>query len=140
VTEGDALAELVRERGLGLVVPPQDAARTAGALCELLAEPDARGIRAAAFSACARELTWERVAEPLVAFCRHPHVAADREAGAVPSVAAGPQAASQDACAAENERLRAECAALREQVSAYERGRFMRLMAWLKRQQQRLAR
>ena len=137
VTEGDSLAELVRERGLGLVVPPQDTTRLAGALCELLSESDARSRRAPAFAATAQELTWERVAAPLVAFCREPHLAADWERR-FPNRLPAAEPASSEAGApeleTENQHLRAECAALREQVQAYERGRFIRFMAWVKQQ------
>lgn len=81
VSEGDALADLVRERDLGLVVPPGDACALADALLSLLLEDDPRGSRRAQFEAVAASLTWERCAAPLVAFCQQPRRAADRLAG-----------------------------------------------------------
>jgi len=125
VTEGDVLADLVGERGLGYVVPPGDVAAVREAVLALLAEADARGARAAAFREVAQEFSWERVARPLVAFCRDPRLAADKRAG----YTLEPGMAWRDAL-----RLRE----LEELVAAYERGRFMRIMAVLKRWRHRL--
>ena len=78
-THGDVLAELVQQRGLGIVVPPDDPAAVAAALRTLASEPAsesaARRVRIADLAA---EMTWERVAAPLVQFCAAPMQAPDR--------------------------------------------------------------
>ncbi len=78
-THGDVLAELVQQRGLGIVVPPDDPAAVAAALRTLASEPAsesaARRVRIADVAA---EMTWERVAAPLVQFCAAPMQAPDR--------------------------------------------------------------
>lgn len=81
VSEGDVLADVVRENGLGLVVPPGDASALADAVVTLLQEAEPKASRRARFEAVAATLTWERCAAPLVTFCRHPRRAADRLAG-----------------------------------------------------------
>jgi glycosyltransferase involved in cell wall biosynthesis len=130
VTEGDALAEIVAQHDLGIVVPPGDVSAVSEALRALLADPQARARRRDAFAAVAAGLTWDVVAAPLVAFCQAPHFAADRRAGSVPEPLV-------DSAGADLRRRLAEAedrvAALDEQIAAYERGRFMRAMAVLKR-------
>jgi len=128
VTAGDALSELVAQRALGTVVPPEDPARLADAILALLDEGDARAARAPAFAATAQTLTWDRVAQPLLAFCRAPRLAADK--GTLPQ----PQAPAPQA---DLTALQAERDALEAQVRAYESGRFIRAMAWLKRRHKR---
>jgi len=130
VSAGDTLSEVVEAHGLGLVVPPEDPTPLAAALIELLAEPDARATRHAAFATTAASLTWERLAQPLVAFCQHPRPAADKRAR-TPEEQPEP---SMDAATLQSEvdDLRAERDALLQQVRAYESGRFIRTMAWLK--------
>jgi len=122
VARGDTLADLVAERGLGLIVEPGDVEGVASALVELLSvadlgrrplrEADSRASRRERFQQVASELIWEVVACPLVEFCQRPEMAADKRAG-----------------------YRADLVAL---VEAYERGRFIRTMAWLKRWRDRL--
>jgi len=142
VAEGDVLADLARERGLGLVVPPQDVAATAEALLALLAEPDARAARRERFAQVAAECTWERVAAPLVCFVQQPTFAADRLPGSAPTERIALDAAQREleqtrqraeSLERETAALREKVAALQGQVTAYERGRFIRLMASLKR-------
>ncbi len=70
LSRGDILAERVAQDGLGYVVDCQDHEQVATALLSLLADPLARPQRQAAFSALRKELAWERVAEPLLRFCR----------------------------------------------------------------------
>lgn len=127
VTAGDVLADLVAEHGLGHVVPPGDVAPVREAILSLLAEPDARGARASAFREVAEGLSWERVAGPLVEFCRAPRLAADRRAG----YTLEPGVAWRGVL-----RVRE----LEELVAAYERGRFIRTMATLRRWHDRLFR
>jgi glycosyltransferase involved in cell wall biosynthesis len=69
-TAGGTVARLVAERGAGWVVPPEDPEALAAALRAALGG-DTAGERAAGHRLAA-ELAWERVLEPLVAFCRAP--------------------------------------------------------------------
>jgi glycosyltransferase involved in cell wall biosynthesis len=73
VTEGDSLADLVQTEGLGRTVPPLDPPAIAAALLEALCDPPPKE----AFRRVAERYTWERVAGPLLAFCRSPHRAPD---------------------------------------------------------------
>ncbi len=135
LTAGDALAELVQERGLGLVVEPGDVEAVAEALERLLSEPDARAARRAGFQATAAELTWDVVARPLVRFCQRPRPAADRLAGYRPECTVTDELLR---LRGELEEARAHERELAEQVAAYERGRFMRFMASVRRWRTRL--
>ncbi|VTR76225.1 glycosyltransferase [Cellulomonas hominis] len=76
-TEGDGFADLVRERGLGRAVPPEDVDALAEALGDLLTDPDEAAASRAAVAETAREFTWPVVLAPLVEFCRAPRRAAD---------------------------------------------------------------
>jgi glycosyltransferase involved in cell wall biosynthesis len=69
-TAGGTVARLVAERGAGWVVPPADAEALAAALRQALGDDTARQREAGL--ALARELGWERVLAPLVAFARAP--------------------------------------------------------------------
>jgi len=129
VTRGDATGDLVAARGLGLEVDYQDVDGVAQAILTLLNEsPGARGKQ---FEAAQAELTWERAARPLVEFCCAPRIAPDRgdsQAGTVDVPPDGKSVKLQE----ELERSEAEVARLRELVAGYERGRFVRLMKWLR--------
>lgn len=70
VSHGDVLAERVARDELGYVVDCCEEEQVANALLALLADPLARSRREGAFAALRQELTWERVAEPLLHFCR----------------------------------------------------------------------
>ena len=74
LTQGDATADLAASYGLGAVVDFGDEVAVAEALARLHDEP----IPAERFDAARRDLTWERAAEPLVAFCLAPRRAPDR--------------------------------------------------------------
>lgn len=76
---GDVLSEQVAACGLGYVVEPGNAEALAAALIALLAEPDARQSRQAAFHQVAEQYRWERVAAPLVRYCREPWHAGDAD-------------------------------------------------------------
>lgn len=65
VTEGGAVADLVRERGWGAVVPPREPRQTAAAIELALAERQQLRFRAA-LAADRDGWRWSRVAEPLV--------------------------------------------------------------------------
>jgi len=75
---GDALSDVVATEGLGRVVACEDVDDVANALTELLSMPDAKQQRAPAFARVRERFAWERVAAPLLAFCRMPHHAADK--------------------------------------------------------------
>jgi glycosyltransferase involved in cell wall biosynthesis len=76
-TDGDALADLVRSAGAGVVVPPGDVDALAGELARLAEDAAGRGGLAARASVAAQQLDWDTVAAPLVAFCRTPRRAPD---------------------------------------------------------------
>ncbi|MBI3968786.1 MAG: glycosyltransferase [Chloroflexi bacterium] len=78
VTAGDPLADLVRERELGRVVPAGDDAAFAAALAELLPRARPRSDWEPHFAPVREQLTWERAAAPLVRFLTAPDHAADR--------------------------------------------------------------
>ncbi len=90
-TEGDALAEEVSRRGLGVTVEAGDPAAVAAAL-ETLADPDRRALMAERVREYAATLTWRQVAGPLLDFCAAPHRAPDL-AAAGPAGVAPPAAA-----------------------------------------------
>jgi hypothetical protein len=65
VTEGGAVADLVRERGWGAVVPPREPRQTAAAIELALAERQQLRFRSA-LAADRDAWRWGRVTEPLV--------------------------------------------------------------------------
>jgi len=73
LTGGDSLAEEVAAEHLGVEVPAGDVDAMEEGLALMLAFPPPRE----RFSAMARRYRWERVAEPLVEFCRAPRRAPD---------------------------------------------------------------
>jgi len=77
-TEGDTLGEQLCGVGLAKLVPPHDDVSVAAAMMEMLDAPaqTGGGVRAAAL---AEEYRWDRVAEPLLAFCREPRIAPDKK-------------------------------------------------------------
>jgi len=92
VTRGDSAADLVENHALGLAVNYGDHAAVAAALADLFhaGRPALRDAYRERFDAVRRDLTWERAAEPLVAFCHEPHPAADKTSYAVPQPASVP--------------------------------------------------
>lgn len=76
-TSGDYFADLVAERRLGWVVRPGDVAQLANAIRELASNPLEREVVSARVADTAVEMTWERVAGPLLHFCDNPTSAAD---------------------------------------------------------------
>jgi len=94
VTGGDATAELVERQGLGFVAGYGDDAAVAEGINRLLAaRPSPREEFRPRFDAARRDLTWEKAARPLAAFCRRPYRAADRPGASIarrqPPVPAG---------------------------------------------------
>jgi len=89
VTCGDSAADLVENHALGLTVGYGDDAAVAAALADLFraGRPTLRDAYRERFYTARQSLTWERAAEPLVAFCREPHLAADKTSYAIPQPA-----------------------------------------------------
>lgn len=81
-TDGDALADLVRDERLGVVVPAQDHRALAEALERCLYDTEFAAACRDRMVAVAERFTWPNVLRPLVEFCRDPHPAADRLPGA----------------------------------------------------------
>jgi hypothetical protein len=121
-TRGDATSDLIAAYGLGIQVRPNDVAGVAAAIATLVDE--APNTRLPAFAQARAELTWERAAAPLAAFCRAPRRAPDRK-GWLPD----PN---------QVEKLQAEVAHWRTLVTRYEQGRFMRALRGLERLKRRL--
>jgi len=72
-SEGGTVARLLREHDAGWVAPPADPEALADALQEVLTgSPDDRAARARGAARLAARFSWDRVLEPLVAFCRAP--------------------------------------------------------------------
>lgn len=79
-TEGGTLSRLLAEHDAGRVVPPEDARALAAVVEELLRDPSARAAQREGAARLARRFSWERVLEPLVAFCRSPRRDPTKEA------------------------------------------------------------
>jgi glycosyltransferase involved in cell wall biosynthesis len=77
-TQGDAFADLIERRDLGITVPPQDVAALSDALFRLLDDPELAAACRKHVADIAPEFAWSRVLAPLVEFCRHPTIAPDR--------------------------------------------------------------
>lgn len=118
VTQGDAISEIVQARDLGIVVAYEDDVGVANAIAKMLAEP--RSARQAQFADAQAQMTWEQAAQPLVEFCREPYRTAPH-----PQTTGKPGPDGAQGNLAERD---AEIARLRDLVSGYEQGRFMRLM------------
>ncbi len=124
-TAGDATSELIAEYGVGELVGFEDASGVAAAILRLLAAP---ADLTAGFARAQHALTWQRAAAPLIAYCRQPWAAAD-QIGLPPTITAAAisEGHQQELAAVQQERDH-----WRNLAQAYERGRFMRLMKWLK--------
>lgn len=77
-TDGDTFAGLIREHGLGQVVPPQDVEALAVAIEAVLYEED-RARASERSRAFGETMTWNQTLQPLVEFCASPQHAADRQ-------------------------------------------------------------
>ncbi len=71
-SEGGAMSRLLLRHDAGWVVPPGDAGAVAAALREILVDGSAVDARRRAGNELLRGFAWEKVLEPLVAFCQHP--------------------------------------------------------------------
>jgi len=76
-TDGDTFGPLIREHGLGRVVPPQDVEALELALEEMLFDQGAADAAVRAVREFAPEYAWSTVLRPLVEFCRQPRRAPD---------------------------------------------------------------
>ncbi len=78
--EGDMFGDLTRRADLGRVAPPGDVAALEQAILELAADPALRQACRQNARRAAQDFSWDKVARPLVDFCRAPRSAADCEA------------------------------------------------------------
>jgi glycosyltransferase involved in cell wall biosynthesis len=85
-TAGDALAELIEHRRIGLTVPAGDVDALEQALARILDDDGLRATMSAGAGALGEEMTWPKVLAPLLEFCRQPRRAPDL---LEPSVTAG---------------------------------------------------
>jgi glycosyltransferase involved in cell wall biosynthesis len=133
VTQGDAISNEIARFGLGEVIGYGKEDELAAALLRLLEKPPS--ILDGRFEEARAGLTWEKAAIPLIAFCRKPRLAADRVDGGKDGSAAGTfndqRAADLDALRTTIAQQEAEIVRLRERLSGYEQGRFIRMMKWL---------
>jgi len=78
-TEGDPLSDLVKQNQLGLTVPCGDAEALAHAILRAADDQATRQTWKLNCLATAKEFSWDRVFEPVVAWCRSPIQARDKE-------------------------------------------------------------
>lgn len=130
VSAGDATAELIAAYDVGVVTPVQDDAAVAAAIAALLDAPPS----AANFDRARSDLTWEQAAAPLLAFCRAPARAPDRDRR-LPAQVDSAQA-DLDALA----QAQTEVQYWRDLARRYANGRFMRTMRRLDQLKQQLMR
>jgi glycosyltransferase involved in cell wall biosynthesis len=76
---GDTFSDLIQQHQLGFTVPPGDVAALAQAILKLANDADLRRGCAANVQRVAAAFHWEKVAQPLVDFCREPRPAIDRD-------------------------------------------------------------
>ncbi|MBO3083845.1 glycosyltransferase [Cellulomonas fengjieae] len=76
-TDGDTFGELIRDHGLGRVVPERDVDALVAALEEMLYDEDASAEAAERVAEFRSRYTWSVSLQPLVEFCRFPRRAAD---------------------------------------------------------------
>ena len=124
-TRGDAMSALLEERRVGIAVDVAGPESVAQGIRRLLAEPPSA--RTEHFRLAREALQWERLLAPLIEFVLAPRRAPDRPSG----YAAGhPVMAELETEVAD---LRSRLGAAQRQVTAYEQGRFIRLMRSLDR-------
>ena len=80
-TAGDVLSNELAAAGAGIAVPEGDVSAVADALRRLATDPGARSSMGERARRLAADHTWERVAVPLLEYCRSPY--RNREAGAL---------------------------------------------------------
>ncbi len=77
VTRGDVLSDLIEKEGLGWVVDYESVDEVTAAILE--SAGSSRRDRQDRFAAVIPQFSWHAVMQPLVAFCREPRCAPDRE-------------------------------------------------------------
>lgn len=77
ISDGDAISELVEKEHIGEVVPPGNVEALAAAIEKVLGRLEQPGY-GPAFERVKEEFRWNRVVDPLRAFCQAPHFAADK--------------------------------------------------------------
>ncbi|GAB3126775.1 glycosyltransferase [Glaciibacter psychrotolerans] len=82
-TDGDTFAPIIRDNGLGEIVPAEDVDALAAAIERLLFDEELLAATSARVKTYAVDHTWSRMLDPLIAFCANPHKAADRERGVI---------------------------------------------------------
>lgn len=87
VTDGDHFAELVRDEGLGIVVPAEDVDALTDALERVLFDAEFAAEARANIARVRERYRWDVVLEPLVRFVADPHHAADWTGSARPATA-----------------------------------------------------
>lgn len=75
-TDGDGFASIIRENGLGAVVPPEDVDALATALEEIMFDGDSETI-STNVRQFAKQVTWDHALAPLIDFLHKPEHAAD---------------------------------------------------------------
>jgi len=123
-TRGDATAEMVEKLGLGQVVNFGDVDGAAEAIFALIAMP--RENFRQSFERARQILTWKQAAQPLIEFCRQPHLAPDKESQEQTRTQANLKSNELLSLRTENKRLVAL-------LNGYEQGRFIRLTRWFHR-------
>ena len=81
---GDMFGDLVQQANLGRTVPPADAQALARAILELAEDRALRQACSQNVQRVAQEFRWDKVARPLIDFCRAPRPAPDLGAGLSP--------------------------------------------------------
>jgi len=77
-TAGDVLSERLSDAGLAYLVSPRDVEGVADAILSMLSNSSLRSEAASSASRIAARYQWDAVIQPLVRFCRDPHMARDR--------------------------------------------------------------
>ena len=76
-TQGDAMADLVEKSGIGLTVSPGDVDVLCAAIERMLTSADG-AIPAESWDRLRQSLSWQAAVQPLLAYCRQPHLAPDK--------------------------------------------------------------
>jgi hypothetical protein len=136
-TRGDVISDLVQQKRIGLQVACGDVHGVARAILSLLETP--RSSFQKAFDSLRVDMTWERVSQPLIEFCRAPRRAPDK-------IALGKQVGSPfyrdqlTVVQRESDTARAQVEHLSGQVHEFENRRAVRVANWVQRQWKRLDR
>lgn len=127
-TSGDATCDLIREYGMGHVVPPGDVNAVADALVHMAQA--GRPLPGSDVERARRDLNWDVVVQPLLKFCMNPRIAPDKLA--LREHVGSPHYIEQmKRAAAENKRIADERDHWKSTSNAYANGRLMRLLRWL---------